>query len=163
MIEKKAPEIPPLEEVRDRVEKQFRQEESKNLAMEKAKEVLEAARGGTSVDTLTEQEGIEAIDTGFITRLQRFIPRIGASEEILERAFMLTEGSPWAKQVFEANGKFYVIRFQERREPDRSAFLAEKEELLTQQKTKKAQEIYREWLTELRKQQEVKISSEVGA
>ena len=163
VIEKKAPETPSLEEVRDRVEKQFRREESKNLAMEKAKEVLEAARGGASVDTLTEQEGIEAIDTGFITRLRRFVPRIGASEEILERAFKLTEGSPWAKQVFEVNGKFYVIRFQERREPDRAAFLAEKEELRTQQQTQKAQEIYREWLTELRKQQEVKISSGVGA
>jgi len=103
------------------------------------------------------------MDTGFITRLRRFIPRIGASEEILERAFNLTEGSPWAKQVFEVNGKFYVIRFQERREPDRAAFLAKKEELRMQQRTKKAQETYREWLTELRKQQEVKISSGVGA
>ena len=80
-----------------------------------------------------------------------------------KRLSQLTEGSPWAKQVFEVNGKFYVIRFQERREPDRAVFLAEKEELRTQQQTKKAQEIYREWLAELRKQQEVKISAGVGA
>jgi peptidyl-prolyl cis-trans isomerase D len=163
VIDKKAPEIPPFEEVRDRVEEQFRREESRTLAKEKAKEVLEAAASGTSVDRLTEQEGVEAMDTGFITRLRGFIPRIGASEEILETAFNLTERSPWAKQVFEVDGKFYVIRFQERRDPDRAAFLAEKEELLTQQQARKAQEIYREWLTELRKQQEVKISSGVGA
>ena len=163
VIEKKAAETPPLEEVQDRVEKQFRGEQSKNLAEEKAKEVLQAVESGTPVDTLTEQEGIEAIDTGFITRLQRYIPRIGASEEILEKAFTLTEGAPWAKQVFGANGKFYVIRFQERRTPDRAAFLAEKEELLMQQQTRKAQEIYREWLAELRRQKEVKISTGVGA
>ena len=71
--------------------------------------------------------------------------------------------APWAKQVFGANGKFYVIRFQERRTPDRAAFLAEKEELLMQQQTRKAQEIYREWLAELRRQKEVKISNGVGA
>lgn len=163
VIEKKAPETPPFEEVRARLEKQFRQEESKILAEEKAREVLEAAASGTPVDTLTEQEGVEAIDTGFITRLRRFIPGIGASEEILEKAFTLTKESPWAKQVFEANGKFYVIRFQERLEPDRSAFLAGREELRTQQKAKKAQEIYREWLAELRKQKEVKISTGIEA
>ena len=163
VIEKKAPETPPFEEVRARLEKQFRQEESKNLAEEKAREVLQAAASGTPVDTLTEQDGVEAIDTGFITRLRRYIPRICASEEILEKAFTLTEESPWAKQVFSVNGKFYVIRFQEWREPDRAAFLAEKEELLTQQQTKKAQEIYREWLAELRKQKEVKISTGVEA
>ncbi len=163
VIEKKTAETPPLEEVQDRVEKQFREEQSKNLAEEKAKEVLQAIESGTPVDTLTEQEGIEAIDTGFISRLQRYIPRIGASQEILEKAFTLTEGSPWAKQVFGANGKFYVIRFQERRTPDRAAFLAEKEELLMQQQTRKAQEIYREWLAELRRQKEVKMSTGVGA
>jgi len=162
VIDEKPPEIPPFEEVRDRVEQQFRREESRILAEEKAKEVLEAAASGTSVDSLTEQEGVEAMDTGFITRLRGFIPRIGASEEIIEAAFNLTEGSPWAKQVFEVNSKFYVIRFQERRDPDRAAFLAKKEELLTQQQASKAQEIYREWLAELRKQQEVKISSGVG-
>jgi len=163
VIEKKAPETPPFEEVRDRVEEQFRREESKTLAKNKAKEVLEAVASGTPVDTLTEQEGVEAIDAGFITRLRKFIPRIGASEEILETGFNLTEGSPWAKQVFEVNGKFYVIRVQERRAADREAFLAANEDLRTQQQAKKAQEIYREWLAELRKQQEVKISSGVGA
>jgi hypothetical protein len=162
VIDRKAPETPPFEEVRDRVERQFRQEESRALAEKKAKEVLEAAASGTPVETLTEQEGIEAIDTGFISRLRSFIPRVGASEEILETGFSLTEKAPWAKQIFEVNGKYYVVRFQERREADREAFLAKKEELRRQEQARKAQEIYRQWLAELRRQQGVKISG-VGA
>jgi peptidyl-prolyl cis-trans isomerase D len=162
VMEKKAPETPPFEDVRDRVEKRFRQEESNGLAEEKAEEILEAAVSGTPVETLTEQDGIEALDTGFITRLRNYIPRIGASEEILEKAFQLTEESPWAKEVFEVNGKYYLIRFQERRVADREAFLAKKTEIRDQQQARKAQDIYREWLTELRKQQGVKISG-IGA
>ena len=115
-------------------------------------------RGGTAVETLTEQEGVEAIDTGFTTRLRSYIPRIGASEEILEEAFHLAESSPWANRPFEVNGKYYLIRLQERRAAEKEAFLAEKETLRTQQQTRKAQEIYREWLAELRQQQGVKIS-----
>jgi len=162
VTEKKAPETPPFEEVRDPVEEQFRRVKGRELAMNKAKELLEAAKSGTPVETLTQQQGIESIDTGFITRLRRYIPGIGASEELMERAFALTEEAPWAEQVFEVNGNFYVVRFQERRAPDREAFQGEKEELLTQQRNKKAQDVYREWLAELRKQQEVKISG-VGA
>ncbi len=77
--------------------------------------------------------------------------------KVAGRRAKLTEGAPWAKHVYEVNGKFYAIGFQERRAPDREAFLAEKAELLKQQQTEKAQEVYREWLVELRKQQEVKI------
>ncbi len=157
LIERKAPETPPFADVRDRVEERFRREESTKLARQKAEEILEAAESGTPVDTLAEQEGVQKIDTGLVNRLRRFIPRIGASEEILEAAFLLTESSPWSKEVFEVNGKFYAIRFMERVEPDRQAFQAEKAELRTQEVTKKAQDVYRQWLAELREQQQVKV------
>jgi len=144
--------------VRDRVEEQFRREGSEGLARKKAEEILKMARSGKSVDALTQEKGIESIDTGFVSRLQKFVPKIGVSEEILEAAFALTKENPWPKQVFEVNGKFYVIHFKERHEPDRKAFLAAKEELRTRQRSQKAQEVYREWLAELRQRQGVKIT-----
>ncbi len=158
VIEKKAPETPPFEEVRDRVEEQFRREESGSLARKKAEEILEMARSGKSVDALARQKGVESVDTGFVSRLQKFVPKIGVSSELLEAAFTLTKDHPWPKQVFEVNGKFYVIHFKERREPDREAFLAAKEELRARQRGQKAQEVYREWLAELRQREGVKVT-----
>ena len=58
-----------------------------------------------SVDALTREKGIELVDTGFVGRLQEFVPKIGASEELLDGAFALTKENPWPKQVFEVNGK----------------------------------------------------------
>ncbi len=161
-IDRKAPETPPFEDVRDRVEQEFRREESRVLARKKAEEALEAARSGTNLETVAEHEGVQVIDTGHVNRLRRFIPRVGASEEILETAFLLTEARPWAKEIFEVNGKFYAIRFKERIVPDRQAFEDEKEELRKQQEAKKAQDVYRQWLAQLREQQNVKVIG-VGA
>jgi len=129
VLDRKAPEVPPLEEVRDRVEKQIRREESRDLAREKAEQILDLARSGKSFDELAKQEGIKPLETGFFSRLGMHVPRIGPSEELLESAFMLTDREPWPKQVFEVNGKFYVIRLKERMEPAREPFLVENQEL----------------------------------
>ena len=158
VIERKEPEVPPFEEVRDRVEKQVRREESRDLAREKAEQILELARSGTSSEELTKQEGVKSLETGFFSRLRTHVPRIGASEELLESAFALTEQDPWPKKVFEVNGKFYVFRLKERKGPTQDAFLAEIQELRKEHEQEKAQQIFREWLSELRKQQEVKIN-----
>ena len=157
-IEKKAPETPPFEEVRDRVEEQFRREGSETVTRKQAEEILEMARSGKSIDALTQEKGVESIDTGFVNRLQKFLPSIGVSQESLEAAFSLTKENPWPKQVFEANGKFYVIHFEERHEADREAFVVAEEELRTRQRSQKAQEVYREWLAELRQRQGVKVT-----
>jgi peptidyl-prolyl cis-trans isomerase D len=158
VLEKKAPEVPPFEEVQDRVEEGFRRQESKELARKKAEEILQKARSGVSAEVLAKQEGVETVETGFVSRIRKFIPRIGVSEELLEAAFRLTKEEPWPERIFEVNGRFFVIHFQERRLPDRQAFSAEKEELRMRQEAQKAQEIYRQWLAELRKRHEVKIT-----
>jgi peptidyl-prolyl cis-trans isomerase D len=133
VIDRKDPEVPPFEEVRDRVEKQVRREGSRNLAREMAEQILDRARSGTSFDELTRQEGIQSLETGLFSRLRTHVPRIGVSEELLGSAFMLTDRDPWPKQFFEVNGKFYVIRLKERKEPTREAFLAENQALRTRQ------------------------------
>ena len=159
VIERRPPEAPPFEDVRDRVEKQFRMEKARELASKRAEEVLKMARSDTSLDALLEQKEVQALDTGFFSRLQIHIPRIGPSEELIESAFTLTLENPWARRVFELYGKFYVIRLKERKEPSRKVFLAEKEELRTRQEREKQEEVYRDWLSELRKRQEVKVSA----
>jgi parvulin-like peptidyl-prolyl isomerase len=158
VLEKKAPEIPPFEEVQGRVEEGFRRQESKELARKKAEEILQRARSGISSEELATQEGLETLDTGFVSRIRKFIPGIGVSEELLEAAFNLTKEEPWPERTFEVNGRFFVIRFQERRAPDREAFDAEQEDLRRRQEAQKGQEIYRQWLAELRKRHEVKIT-----
>ncbi len=157
VLEKKAPEIPPLEEVRDQVEKRLRTEESRQLARKKAEEILEEARTGGSFDELAKGEGRKPLETGFFSRLRGYVPRIGASEELVEAAFALTEANPLPDRVFEVNGRFYIIRLKEREEPNRQAFVAERQDIQKRQEQEKAQEVYREWLAELRQQKEVKI------
>lgn len=157
VLEKKAPEIPPFEQVRDQVEKRLRGEESRELARKRAEEMLAAARTGASFDELAGGQGYKPFETGFFSRLRAYVPRIGASEELVESAFGLTEANPLPDRVFEVNGRFYVIRLKEREEPTREAFLAEKQDLQKRQEQEKAQEVYRDWLAELRRQKDVKI------
>ena len=159
-LEKKDPEVPDFETVKEDVEKRFREEKSKDLAREKSESVLKMAMNGKPFDDLKDEEGLSLFDTGNFSRLRTYIPRIGSSPELVDVAFSLTEENPLPDESFEVNGNYYVVRFKTLQPPEYEAFLDEKESLRKQQEQRKKQEVFRQWLSELRKQHGVKFSDQ---
>ena len=157
---KKPPEVPAFDAAKESVEKRFREERSKDLAREKAESVLETAMNGKSFDEFKDEAGLSVFDTGTFSRLRTYIPKIGSSPELVEAAFSLTEESPLPDKSFEINGNYYVVRFKALTPPAYEAFLAQKESLRKQQEQRKKQEVFRQWLSELRKQHGVKFSDQ---
>jgi len=118
------------------------------------------AMNGKTFDELKDEAGLSVFDTGHFSRLRTYIPRIGSSPELVDAAFSLTEENPLPDESFEINGNYYVVRFKALKPPEYKAYLDEKESLRKQQEQKKKQEVYRQWLSELRKQHGVKFSDQ---
>jgi len=159
LLERRAPEAPPFEEVKDRLEKPFRAEAARELARAKAEELAERLAKGERFETIAGEggAGLVAIDTGLFSRLRTFVPKVGASADLVESAFSLSQEDPAAKKAFEVNGVFYLVRLQDRKTPERTAFLAEQESFRRRQEQKKKEEILRQWLSDLRQRQQVEI------
>jgi peptidyl-prolyl cis-trans isomerase D len=68
--------------------------------------------------------------TGFFARSARVVPRIGLAPDIVAAAFdQLTLDQPLHDGVFEANGRFFVVRLKGREKPDPAKFAAERDSL----------------------------------
>ena len=158
LLERKAPELPPYEDVQDRVEKHYRREGSWDLARERAEQVLAELRAGASVDTLGEDPVVSSFDTSPFSRLSGYVPRIGASPELVDSVFSLTEADPVAPVVFEVSDRFFLVRVAQWHEPDWDAFERDREAYERMQLERKRQEVYRQWLSGLRETWGLKIT-----
>jgi peptidyl-prolyl cis-trans isomerase D len=158
LLERKAPEVPPFEEVKDRVETQYRREKSRDLAREKAEQVLQMAQDGKSFEEIAREETVTSLETDPFSRMRSYVPRVGASPELVETAFSLTEENPLSSKPFEVSGKYYVIRFNRFTKPDWQAYQDEKESYRSTQLQRKSDEVFRQWLSELREQRNVKVA-----
>ena len=158
LLERKPPEKPAFEDVKKEVERAYRTSRSRELAEEKAAELVDRLKQGASMAEIAEKEKLRTFTTGPFSRLRSYIPRIGSSEDLLEAAFGLTAQRPVPDRAFEVNGRFFVVRLKERIAPTREGFEAGMAALREKQERAKTQEVYREWLAELRKQRDVKVS-----
>ncbi len=154
----KPPEVPSFDSIKERAEKMYRKEESKNLAKEKAEQVLQAAGQKKPFAEIAEEEYIQELAIGPFSRLEDYLPRIGSSAEIMESAFSLTEQAPLPDKSFEINGKYYIVRFKERTIPEKEQFHAEIQKFRDTQLAQKADAVFRQRLSELRLQSNVKIA-----
>lgn len=159
--ERRGPEIPAFEAVRDQVEAKVRESGSRGLAQKAAEEALQRLRGGETLEGIASSSGKAIQETGLFSRLSGFVPRMGKSEEVASVAFSLTEENPWADKVFEVNQKFYVIRLKERTVPAQDEMLGQKKSLLEEYRKTKEDEVYRDWLSALRERSRVKVNVEV--
>lgn len=161
-MDRKSPEIPPFEEVRTTVEEKYREAKSQGLARTSAERALERLRKAGSLDPIASEEDLKVQETGLFSRLQAFVPRIGKSEELVEVAFSLTEKNPWPSKSFEVKGKHYLVGLKERVVPKWEDMIPEKDKLLDEQRRRKEEEIYRDWLSGLRERQKVKVAALEG-
>ncbi len=154
----KPPEAPLFDSVRGQVEKQYRAQESKKLAQEKAEQILQAAHEGKTFAEIAKEEKLKKFETKPFSRLDSYLPKIGASAELIESAFSLTKQAPLPEKSCKINEKYYVIRFKERTLPQQEQFQTEKQSFRVLQLNKKTEDVFRQRLSELRQQSSVKTA-----
>jgi peptidyl-prolyl cis-trans isomerase D len=159
VLDRKDPSVPPYEDVVDSVKKRFIGEESKVQVRKKAEEALEQLREGKDPVEVAKEIGIQSSDTEWFNRVGSYIPKLGASQELKESAFSLTEKDPFPKNPVEIDGKFYVVKLKDRSLPSKDEFASQIGSLRREQEEKKQQEAYRAWLAELRTGVDIRISN----
>ena len=150
--EKKPAAVPPLAQVKDRVEKLVREEKARDLARKKAEEALAQLSKGAS--------GANARDTGIFSYSDKspVVPNIGPSPEVMEAAFALTTAAPAAKTPFKVGDRWFAIKLKNRVAADVSGFQKSKEQVVQSLLPKKQQEAMDAWLKDLKAKAKIEIN-----
>lgn len=112
----KEPEQPKLEEVKERVVADYRQEKSLELAEAAAKEMLASLRDGKTLEQAAEEKGLAVKESGFLGQNAAD----GKNEfpaPLLREAFLLSSSSPVPENPGRDGENFYVYTFLDRQLP----------------------------------------------
>lgn len=111
------PIIPPFDEVKDRVEKDFLREKAEEQALTDAEKLLSQAKSLGSLTKASQSEGLNLIKSPFLNRLRPDIG-FGVWGEELERLMDLTESVSLPEKPIKAMTSYMVCQLVETKLPD---------------------------------------------
>jgi peptidyl-prolyl cis-trans isomerase D len=149
-------DIPPLADVADRVTKDF----TSHLAAEKAKIEAEAflqkLKEGKAWTELAGESGLEAKTTEFFNR-QEPVKDIGYSPDLYPMIFGLSSERRYPERVFENEKGVFVIRWEGEEGISLAQYEEEKQEYRDMLKRMKEEELFQNWLDNLRRSAKIEI------
>lgn len=154
--EVKEPQVPPLAEVRARVEKDFLDDQAHAKAKDAAVALLTQAKKEGSLGAETEKVKGKVLETAFFARSQQAAS--GLPAPVAAQGLKLSGASPYAKDVAESGSTFYVLHFKEEKPASEEAFASQKEALRKMLTQEKQMQVMGSWLAYL--QSRAKITTD---
>ena len=157
ILAKKPAAIPGLAAVRERVNKDWRQQAKEKLAMQAAETFLADVQ--TNPDAWAQsvaKAATESGETGYFKKTDE-IPSIGRSSRIAAAAFELSKDKPLPEAPLSGDKGVYAIRYKDRKLPADAGFEKEKPTILTSLLGQKKRDMYAVLVESLRERSEIVI------
>ena len=160
LIEIRESKIPDYEEVKEKVLDKWTVAKQDQMARQNAESFLEKLKSGGLMEELSGDFNVMVSESDFFRRNQS-IPDIGYEPEIASAAFSLSPERKYPEKILEGNRGYFIIAFQERKEPDTSEFEKDRENIRRQLMTRKQMKTFEDWMTQIRNNSKISIQDNV--
>lgn len=154
------PSVPPLERVRSDIEKRLKEGKAFDLAVERAKTLLDQLKRETDLGALARRHNLRVDETGWFSRSATELPKIGALKETRPAALPLSRYQPTAERVYTQERAAYVVALKASEEAVPEGFAKEKERLREEVLAEKRQRALVRFLEGLKAKAKVEIRPE---
>jgi peptidyl-prolyl cis-trans isomerase D len=161
VVDKIPPQIPPLEEVKDRTSRALVSSSALELARATAHELLVAWKKGEGFRELVREHGLTVEQTGFFKRSSSSPPGLGLQSSPVNEITTLTLEAPWPEDIIPVGDAYVVAKLQDVREAEEKGYTQEKDTYHQRLAGLKERELVRGWLTAMRQEVDVEINQEL--
>jgi peptidyl-prolyl cis-trans isomerase D len=147
--------VPPLDQVRGKIETDLRAKKATELARTRAEALLAQLKEKKDLAALAAQEGLKVEESSEVGRFGGYLPNVGTAQAMKDAAFALTAESPVAPAVYDVNGDMVLAVLVERLPPDDSRFDTEKGPLQERLRGQAAAAVVRTFVDQLKAQAEI--------
>jgi peptidyl-prolyl cis-trans isomerase D len=161
LLDKKESRIPSLEEVKEEVKRKVIGLKATEKARQVAQDLLNQMRSGKPIREMAKERGFQPEETGFFTRTQGVVPKIGPAGEFTNALSSLTQKHPVPREVFRTKDGYFVVRLSALEQADKTKFSAAKKNLERRLAYQKQEEFFRRWLNQLRGKAKIEINKEL--
>ncbi len=107
-------EAPSLDDVKDKVIRDFISERSEEIALERCYELIDRMPYEMDLKEWAEKNGLKIGYTDYFSESDHVIPDIGGTEEIIKRLFQLKDKE--VSDPIKIRGKFYIFQLEKKKE-----------------------------------------------
>jgi peptidyl-prolyl cis-trans isomerase D len=157
--QKKAAAVPPLAEVRAKIEQHITGSKAQDLLTQRANTLLEQLRKEKQIARLAEQNGLKLDETGFFVRGAGQLPKIGELQDLTTRGIPVSAQNPIADKVYMQKDAAYIIAFKSSEPADITRFEQEKDSLKKQALSEAQQRALRKFIEGLKAKADIRIQN----
>ena len=161
LLNKKDSRIPPLEEVKEEVNRKVLEMKCEEKARQVAEELLNQVRTGKEIAEVARERGFQVEETGLFTRAGGVIPKIGPAGDFIKTLSSLTEKKPIPKEVLRTKDGYFVVKLLALDPADQTKFTSVKKDLEKRLRYQKQEEFFENWLKELRAKAKIDKNQEI--
>ncbi len=151
--------LPDYIEAESEVKKVVARSKAEVEAGEKAGSILERLKKGEEMSAVAAEEGLKIEESGFITKMNAFIPKAGLNLAGRDSLFLLTGGSPYYDELVRSGGRIFILKMKESREPDEKDFEANKDAIRSKILSEKQNEAMAKWINGLREDARIEVNT----
>lgn len=160
VIAEQPAQIPDMETVKDRVERDAMVQQRQQAAETAAKQMLDDARTAGTLAAAAKDLGAEVRTAGIQNR-NNPPPEFEAAPAVVEAAYNLSPNSPFPETIINGeDGKYYIIALSGRTPPVPAGFSAARENIIERLTRQKQNDVFRSWLAQLRENSRITISDQ---
>jgi len=155
LAERKESHVPPLAEIREKVEGEYRSQQALDLARKRADELLAQAKGGISLEQLAAKNNLELEKAEEVGGGANFVQGIGSIPGLSEVAFAVaSDGEPLSRS-FVSGSKAYIFARDNVTDVTRTDFAAEKDAEIKRLETAREREALQEFIRSLKEKESI--------
>jgi peptidyl-prolyl cis-trans isomerase D len=149
--------VPSLDTVRPKIEKNLTESKANNMALEKAKSLLEQLKKEKDIAKVAQQNGLKVEETGWFLRNAAQLPKIGELGEAKAGGIALSAQKPFPDKAYAQKDAAYILAFKASQGADMEQFDKEKEQLRNQALGESRQQVMQRFVENLKGKAEIKI------
>jgi peptidyl-prolyl cis-trans isomerase D len=157
LLEKVDAHVPDYNEIAERVKERVASIKANERARLKAEELLTRVKGGEDLGAIAKKDNYKLESTGYFSRADGFIPKIGAYAAENDKLFALNEAAPVYTEILGQDGRFYLLRLKGVKEAAEADLGPMKEELKSRILARKQEEVLSKWLEGLRSKAKIQV------
>lgn len=157
----KAPEVPKYDEVKGKVEQDYKAQESAKLAQKAAAELLAQARKVNSLERAAAEKKLDVKKSAWFSRTEpdRNL-RIGG--DVLNKMFRLNEAAPFPEEPLDVNGQFFMVyQLIGKKEPAKEDLAKNRTQIQQRLQTEKENQLWQAWLDQQSSQADIEMIQEL--
>jgi peptidyl-prolyl cis-trans isomerase D len=160
-LESKPSYIPELKDITEQVQTALRKEKAKDLAKAEAQTVEADLKNGADWEAVIQKYTLEKLAPEPFSRRQNYLAEFpGKAAEVIKIAFGLKEGERSA--VVELPENYCLIRMVKKTGIDAAKFTTEKDTLKKQLLQQKQNQVFQDFVEELKQKADIKISDRMA-